>query len=321
MARPPRIEYEGALYHVLSRGNERREIFHDDKDRRMFLKSVGEMAQRFDLEILAYVLMPNHYHLLVKTRRPNLSKSLHWFGTTYTTRYNLRHSRSGHLFQGRFKSIIVENDAYLLQLSCYVHRNPVRAGLVNRLMDYRWSTYPLYAYGRAKEKWLNTSVILSQFTQRDKHEAYRTKVQDYAKEERKISEDLRHGLFFGREEFFARLKELIVSKDAKDGAEGKRNWPGKWDAGEFVKRACGALGWDLQAMSPSRRISQREKDARDLLLYLLWERGDYRGKEIGEVFGLGESSVSRRARMVREKMERDRKFRAKCGKIKSIINV
>jgi putative transposase len=321
MARPPRIEYEGALYHVLSRGNERRDIFQDEKDRRIFLKGLGEMAQRFDLEIHAYVLMPNHYHLLVKTHRANLSKSLHWLGTTYTTRFNVRHSRSGHLFQGRFKSFLVENDAYLLRLSCYIHRNPLRAGIVNRLMDYRWSSYPAYAYEKGKEKWMKTDLIFSQFTQRDKHEAYRAKVQEYAKEERKILEEIRHGLFLGQEEFLDQLKGLLVAKEAESKPEEGRKWHRRRDAVDLVGRACRALGWDLRAMAQSRRISQRDKDARDLLVYFLWERGDYRGGEIGKVLGLCESSVSRRAGMAKEKLEKDREYRARYEKIKSIIKV
>ena len=106
MARALRIEYEGALYHTLSRGNEQRDIFLEDNDRLSFLKAIGEMSQRFDVDIFAYVLMGNHYHLLLRTRKANLSKSMHWLGTTYTRRFNLRHLRIGHLFQGRFKSIL-----------------------------------------------------------------------------------------------------------------------------------------------------------------------------------------------------------------------
>ena len=120
-----RIEFEGALYHILSRGNEQRDIFLEDDDRNCFLDVLGEMSERFAVDIFAYVLMDNHYHLLLRTREPNLSKSMQWMGTTYTRRFNLNHFRSGHLFQGRYKSIIVENDAYLVRLSCYIHRNPL----------------------------------------------------------------------------------------------------------------------------------------------------------------------------------------------------
>jgi REP element-mobilizing transposase RayT len=197
MSRAWRIEYEGALYHLLSRGNDGSTIFVDDKDRGRFLDAVGEMSERFNIDIFAYVLMDNHYHLLVRTRRANLKKAMHWFGTTYTQRFNRRHFRSGHLFQGRYKSIIIENDAYLLQLSYYIHRNPLRAGIVKRLAGYRWSSYKVYAYGRKAPKWLSTDLILSQFgDDQDCHRGYRKKVQKYASEEKSLFEDLRHGLIF-----------------------------------------------------------------------------------------------------------------------------
>lgn len=122
MARAWRIEYEGALYHVLSRGNERRDIFLDDDDRAMFLTGLAEAGERFAVDVLAYVLMGNHYHLLLRTRRANLSKAMQWLGLSYTTRFNFKQSRSGHLFQGQFKSMLVENNACLLQLSYYIHQ-------------------------------------------------------------------------------------------------------------------------------------------------------------------------------------------------------
>jgi putative transposase len=162
MARAWRIEYKGALYHVLSRGNERQDIVGTDEDRKLFLGTVGEMAERFALDIFAYVLMDNH-HLLFRTNRANLCRSMQGFGATYTKRFNLRHNRSGHLFQGRFKNMLVQNDAYLLQLSYYIHRNPLRAGMVRRVVDYKWSNHRAYAYGKSDQNWLNTKVILGQF--------------------------------------------------------------------------------------------------------------------------------------------------------------
>ena len=111
MSRAWRIEYEGAYYHLLSRGNEGRDIYTDEKDRIIFLDTLGEVTERFDVDVHAYVLMSNHYHLLVRTRQANLKKAMHWFGTTYTQRSKHRHLRSGHLFLGRYKSLIVQNDA------------------------------------------------------------------------------------------------------------------------------------------------------------------------------------------------------------------
>jgi REP element-mobilizing transposase RayT len=114
MARAWRIEYEGGLYHVLSRGNQRQAIFADDEDRQVFLTTLSEMAERFEVEVCAYVLMGNHYHLLLRTRRANLSRAMQWFGVAYTSRFNIKNQKSGHLFQGRFKSILVENDAIIV---------------------------------------------------------------------------------------------------------------------------------------------------------------------------------------------------------------
>jgi uncharacterized membrane protein YjdF len=124
MSRPWRIEYEGALYHLLSRANEGKDIFDDDRDCRIFLKTVEEMSKRFAMSVYAYVLMGIHYHLIVKTERANLKQAMHWFGTTYTQRFNFRHSHKGHLFQGCYKSILVQNDAHLVRFSYYIHRNP-----------------------------------------------------------------------------------------------------------------------------------------------------------------------------------------------------
>ena len=121
MSRSWRIEFPGALYHLLSRGNEGRNIFTEDRDRNIFLDTIGEFSERFDIEVFAYVLMDNHYHLLVRTQDANLKKAMHWLGTTYTQQFNRRHFRNGHLFQGRYKSIVVQNKAYMLQLSCYIN--------------------------------------------------------------------------------------------------------------------------------------------------------------------------------------------------------
>ena len=154
MARQWRIEYPGALYHVMSRGNAGQEIFQTDHDRSLFLDLIGDLSERFNIEVYAYVLMSNHYHLLLKTVDANLSKAMQWFGTTYARKFNLGHHTNGHLFQGRFKSIIVENDAYLLRLSCYIHRNPVRAGIVDRMADYKWSSHSFYAYKKKPPGWL-----------------------------------------------------------------------------------------------------------------------------------------------------------------------
>jgi putative transposase len=119
-------------------------IFYDDRDRSIFLDVIGEMVDGYGVDIFAYVLVGNHYHLLLRANYANLSKSMQWLALTYTRRFNNRHFRSGHLFQGRFKSMIILNDAYLMGLSCYIHRNPLRAGIIDGLGDYPWSSYKVY---------------------------------------------------------------------------------------------------------------------------------------------------------------------------------
>ena len=131
---------------------------------------------------------------------------MQWFGVTYTRRFNNRHSRSGHLFQGRFKSMLIENDAYVVELSCYIHRNPLRAGMVERLIDYKWSSYPVYAYGRKGPGWLKTDLILGYFSGEDPRKAYREKVQAYAGEEKRLWEDFRHGVILGTSQFVDVIK-------------------------------------------------------------------------------------------------------------------
>ena len=169
------------------------------------------MAERFEIDIFCYVLMDNHYHLLFRTKRANLCRSMQWFGATYPKRFNLRHNRGGHLFQGRFKNMLAQNDAYLQQLSYYIHRNPLRAGMVRRLADFKWSSYRAYAYGQSHPVWLNTDVILSQLTNvSDPHQAYRENIQNYAKEEQRVWEDLRHGIFVGTEKFLQKIKKRYL---------------------------------------------------------------------------------------------------------------
>ena len=122
MSRPIRVEFEGAVYHVTARGNERRQPFRDDEDRARFLSTLEECVQRFGVRVHCYCLMPNHYHLLLETPRANLSRAVGWLQTTYTIRFNRRHRRSGHLFQGRFKAHLVEADAYAMELLRYGKR-------------------------------------------------------------------------------------------------------------------------------------------------------------------------------------------------------
>lgn len=321
MGRPWRVEYPGALYHVLSRGNERRDIFFDDGDRRLFLNTLGEMSKRFEVEIFAYALMPNHYHLLMQTHRPNLSRSMHWFGVSYTNRLNARHNRIGHLFQGRFKSILVENDAYLIQLSCYIHRNPVRAGIVKRLADYRWSSYLAYAYDRKPPEWLSMELILSSFEGGSRHLAYREKVRGYASEEKRLWEDFRHGVFLGSKLFVDRMREKYLPGRPHSEMPQQKSVARLTNPQELLEKAAQEVGCDLETVRRSARISPPFRDERDLLVYFMWNTGVVTNMEIGQLFGLTYSSISHIVKGVKHRLEYERELGEKIERLYSQFKI
>ena len=321
MARAWRIEFEGAFYHILSRGNEGRGIVGDDTDRRKFLETLGQTAERFDLEIFAYVLMTNHYHLLLRTRQANLSNAMQWFGTAYTRRYNNRHGRTGHLFQGRFKSILVENEAYLMRLSFYIHRNPVRAGLVQRLADYPWSSYKTYAYGRAAPEWLSTGLILAHIQAEDPHKGYREQAQEYIEEEARLWENLRHGVMLGSREFVERIRRKHLPSELETDKPQQRAVARGIGLEELARKAASALGWEDRKFVQGRRLRGDRKLERDLVVYWLWNLGWYNNEEIGRIFGLTSSAVSHCIQAMRNSMEVDGRLRKRCEALNSQCRV
>jgi REP element-mobilizing transposase RayT len=160
MGRSLRIEYPCAYYHVTSRGNERNNIFKNQRDRVKFLSYLESSVIRYGAVIHTYCLMHNHYHLLLETPLGNLSQIMQHVNGAYTNYFNTKHKRSGHLFQGRFNAILIEADAYLRELSRYIHLNPVRAGIITRPEDYRWSSYADYIDARKKSEWLRRHLFL-----------------------------------------------------------------------------------------------------------------------------------------------------------------
>jgi len=163
MSRPLRIEYEGAVYHVTSRGNARSDIYLSDEDRVMFLDVLKHVVDRFGWVCHAYCLMTNHFHLMIETPQANLSRGMRQLNGMYTQRFNRQHGRVGHVFQGRFKSIVVDKEPYLLELSRYIVRNPVVAGMVKNVGDWPWSSYQATAGKITAPDYLHIDWLLSQY--------------------------------------------------------------------------------------------------------------------------------------------------------------
>ena len=159
MSRPLRLEFEGALYHLTARGDRREPIFEDDADRVAWLEVVGQGLERFDATACAYCLMGNHFHLVVQTRQANLSRLMRHVNGVYTQRYNRRHAKVGHLFQGRFKAVVVDKEAYFLEVCRYVDLNPVRARMVKRPQDWSWSSYRAHTGQDAGPDWLDSLSV------------------------------------------------------------------------------------------------------------------------------------------------------------------
>ncbi|MGM0594575.1 MAG: REP-associated tyrosine transposase [Pseudomonadota bacterium] len=210
MARPLRIEFSGALYHVTARGDRREPIYEDDDDRYMYLNTLAEVVERFNWVCHAYCLMTTHYHLVVETPDGNLSKGMRHLNGVYTQASNRRHRRTGHLFQGRYKAILVDKDSYLLELSRYVVLNPVRAGMVQEPEDWPWSSYRAAIGDVGAPKWLANDGILAQFGKR-RAEA-RRKYQAFVKEgidDESIWNNLRQQIYLGDEQFVERMQKKI----------------------------------------------------------------------------------------------------------------
>ncbi|HUT55424.1 MAG TPA: transposase [bacterium] len=163
MARPWRIEFPEAVYHVTARGNNRAAIVLDDSDRRDFLGLLAAAALRFNLKIFAFCLMTNHYHLFLRTPDANLTRAMHWLNATYTIRFNRRHRRAGHIFQGRYKALLVADTAHWSVLSIYIHLNPVRARIADHPADYEWSSFRDYTRARPRYDWLRPNDVLAPY--------------------------------------------------------------------------------------------------------------------------------------------------------------
>jgi len=274
MSRPLRIEFPGALYHVTSRGNARQDVYLCDKDKKLFLYIIAEVIKRYNWICHAYCLMDNHYHLIIETPDGNLSKGMRQLNGIYTQTFNNKYKRVGHLFQGRYKAILVDKASYLLELSRYVVLNPVRAKMVGHPKQYKWSSYNATAGINKEGNGLTVDWLLRQFAER--RAAAQKKYAEFVQEGKTIDiwNSLNKQIYLGDERFINRvLKKIKKDKKAEDLREIPKQQRSK------VKKT---LVW----------YEERYRDKYEAMVRA-YQSGLYSLKEIADYYGVHYSTVSR----------------------------
>ena len=272
MSRPLRIEYAGALYHVTSRGDRQEAIFASDADRCAFLEILGQVVAGYNWLVHAYCLMDNHYHLLVETPDGNLNRGMRQINGVYTQTSNRNNNRVGHVFQGRYKAILVQKESYLLELARYIVLNPVRARMVRKAEQWSWSSYRDMTGQREVSEWLHTDWLLAAFGKRlsTARVKYRQFVAD-GRNQPSPWESLKNQVFMGSDDFVEKMKQYIESdKDLSEIPKSQRR--AKPRSIEYYTKIC---------------------QSRDDAIFAAYASGGYSLKEIGDYHGLHYSRVSR----------------------------
>ena len=272
MARPLRIEFAGALYHVTGRGNAKADIYADDSDRQQFLSLLQNTVERYDWYCHAYCLMDNHYHLLIETNTPTLSKGMKLLNGSYTQYYNRQHQRAGHVFQGRFKAILVQKDAHLLELARYIALNPVRAKMVRSVKDWPWSSYRATAGYVKRAPCLTTEWVLAGFakTKPVAQNRYREFVRQ-GKGQPSPWQALQHQIYLGNDDFVNDMQCKLNPEQSLKGIPKKQ------------KQAL---------IKPLSYFAKRHR-TRDENLAQAYLTGHYTLEQVGLHFGVSYATVSR----------------------------
>lgn len=306
MARPLRINYPGAFYHVTSRGNERKDVYKSKRDREKFFEYLDSATQRYDAVIHAFCLMTNHYHLLIETPSGNLPQIMRHINGAYTTYFNLKRARSGHLLQGRYKAILVEIDEYAKELSRYIHLNPVRAKMVKTPEEYEWSSYQFYIGKKKPPEWLYRNFILGYFgnkvsiAQKD----YRKFVNILVNEKYGSPlDEIVGSTLLGSPGFITFIKDKYLS-----GKKPDKNLPALRKL--FKKISMQDIFAEVESV-----LGKQPALARNVKMFLCQRYAGKKLNEIGTVFGIGESGVSQASRRVNDKIRKDKKLKRKIAKL------
>lgn len=310
MARPLRIIFPGAFYHITSRGNERKSVFKSKRDREKFLEYLETATERYNAVIHAFCLMDNHYHLLLETPAGNLSQIMHHINGAYTTYFNVKRTRSGHLFQGRYKAILVERAEYAKELSRYIHLNPVRAEMVATPERYEWSSYNFYIGREKTPEWLQREFILGYFGRRMSvaQEGYKNFVSQLVDQAYESPLKAVFGSsLLGSQEFIDFVKDKFIYAQKSN-----RRVPA-------IKQLTDKISMQVvcEAVGPEYCLSPRL--ARNIKIYLCRKLTGESLKNIGDQFGIGDSAVAQSYARFRIKISINRLLRSQVAKIEKTI--
>ena len=312
MARPLRITFPGAFYHITSRGNERKVVFKSKGDREKFLEYLESATQRYNALIHTYCMMDNHYHLLLETPSANLPQIMRHINGAYTTYFNIKRRRSGHLFQGRYKAILVEVDAYAKELSRYIHLNPVRAGMVDKPEAYQWSSYRYYIEKGKTPEWLHRPMVLGYFGEKESiaQKRYQCFVNALVGHEYESPlKDVVSSTILGTADFISYIEGTFLSDKKPD-----KELPA---LKELARQA--SMQDILDAVDKS--FVNEAKLARNVKIYLCKEYTAEKLKDLGIHFGIGESGVSQAGRRVSQWMQKDKNLRRRIEKLEREIRL
>jgi len=317
MPRPLRIEYENACYHVMNRGRGRQDIFHDEEYYEAFLLTLGEAHERFGIQILCYCLMSNHYHLLVKTPEANLGRAMRHINGLYTQRHNRLKRTDGTLFRGRYKAISVEDDSYQLQLSRYIHRNPVEARIVEQLENYPWSSYPYYIKKKKVPPWLHTQEIFEQLhvksKMRNKYRAYVELGTD--KEIAKFYEKENQSPYLGSKNFRDWIYKQRDTDEFSVTKETLQSFRPEFD--EIVENVAKEFNVSKESIIKSQRGRAANNFPRWVTMYLAQQYGGLKLKEIAKGIGLKKTgSIPTTIKKLMMALDGDKKLMVRLNRLK-----
>ena len=325
MTRPLRIQFPGAVYHVMNRGNEKNDIFSDDEDQSRFLKILSQSAKTYNVKVYCFVLMKNHFHLLVETPLGNLSEFMRHFNISYTSHYNRRHDRVGHLYQGRYKSILVQKDSYLTMVSKYIHLNPAKTVAMESLNPdqrlqylwaYKWSSLPGYFDPALRFDFVNYDLILVEYggCNQTGINLYKQQLAEDLSADFNIDEKVIGRSILGDKEFVAFIKDTHL-KDKKE-----REKPGIGEINKYLSQdVVLALLADEFEIEPEK-IFKASGRIRQIIMTILYKYAGLNNREIGENFGVDYSTVSQNRKRLRDKVEKDERVAKLLDKIESKLS-